>query len=144
MARKDWADLSPEYRRRLIRAGIGPFTSSREAAGARQRARGHKPQEHKARATAPGKFTLSATDRAFLQRQRERAPKGSDFSKAEKYYRNLSPERREQVRERQRREAAEYRQRHREKRRSFDDFLDDWEDEEPEFDADDKILFFYH
>ena len=81
--RRNFEDLTADYQARLLRFGITP--SQYETGAPLQRARGHRPQEHRTRAERNPQ-SLSSSEYRFLKQQQIRAtPKGApqlvDFSR---------------------------------------------------------------
>ncbi len=113
-----------------------------------QAARGHRRGEHLAREIAPGQFTPSSSDRAFVRRQRKRMSLArlpdADYRKGVARFYALSPAAREEVKRIQRENSAYMRRRMREAKRR-NEFTDkygrpaDFEVLNAEIDDDDVI-----
>lgn len=141
--RREWEDLSANYRKRLMRYGIGP--SYYQSGGTLQLARGHRPREF-ARRRERNPLALLSNDYRFLRAQAKRNgldPYDGD-NHLTKFYRTLSVSQREVLRARVAVEHRRWKARGQTKIRTLQEYVNELRNDYPWFTDDVVGLAFYH
>jgi hypothetical protein len=144
LPRKEWDDLSPAYRSRLIRHGIG--AAYYRSGGNLQLARGHKyKQEHILRRERNPRAMTSA-DYRFIKHQAERH--GMDAEEFDQefgaWYRTLTPTQRILTRGRVQMEHRAYIKRRFRRLRKLETYIHELKTAYPFFREDAVAWFWYH